>query len=328
MTAESSQQENAATDELDLVQLVQDLWLVRWRIAGIIAAGFCIAVALALTLPKKYTSTVLLVPTESQTGTSLLGAASLLGKKGLKQGDVELYQALLTSRTVLSQLLRTKMPDWRDSSRGKIRPLFEIIQVDTTNALRIESVLSGIKGSIKIETDETGSAGIAEVSVVNRYPWLAKQIADALVQVGQEEIRRVRTERFIAILDRLDQAVKSAEQEWDMASSQLAKFRESNRAVSSPFVQREEERLRLELESKQQGLLQARLQYQAQILERERAAPPMVVLDKANLPARKSSPKRGMIVIVITFLSGCIAISYYGITWLLKNATPSQIRLN
>lgn len=328
MTAEPSSQDPGTPDELDLVQMAKDLWLVRWRILGLTGAGFLLAIAFAFWLPKKYTSTVLLVPTENQSGNALMGAASLLGKKGGKQGDVELYQALLTSRTVLGQLLRTPMPDWRDSSHGEIRPLLEIMRLDTNNALKVESALNGMAASIKIETDESGSSGIVEVAVVNRRPWLAKQIADAVVQAGQEEIRRVRAERFDAILDRLGEAVKSAEREWDVASTRLATFREANRALSSPFIQRQEDRLRLELESKQQGLLQARSQYQVQLLERERAAPPMVVLDKANLPAKKSGPKRGMIIVVLTFLAGSGAFSFYALLWLLRNAAPSRIRLN
>lgn len=328
MTVEISQQEPRAPDELDLVQMARDLWLVRWRILALTVAGFAFALAFAFWLPKKYTSTVLLVPTENQSSNALFGAAALLGKKGGKQGDVELYQALLTSRTVLGHLLRTPMPDWQDSSHGELRPLLEIMKLDTNDALKMEAALLRMAATIKIETDESGSSGIVEVAVVNRRPWLAKQIADAVVQAGQEEIRRVRAERFDAILDRLGQAVKSAEREWDVTSTKLATFREANRALSSPFIQREEERLRLELESKQQGLLQARSQYQVQILERERAAPPMVVLDKANLPAKKSGPKRGMIVVVLTFLAGSGALSFYILLWLLRNAAPSRIRLN
>ena len=47
------------------------------------------------------------------------------------------------------------------------------------------------------------------------------------------------------------------------------------------------------------------------MLEREKAAPPMMVLDPADLPDRKSKPKRSLILalgLMIGFLGSCAAV--------------------
>lgn len=311
---------NPNDDEIDLIELAWYLWSRRILIGSLILLGTALSFLYAMTRPKTFTSSVLMVPTESPNNSQLGAAASLLGRKGAGQADVDLYQSLLVSRTVIGEVLRAKIPDRSDSGNGRIRTIAQVMRIDTNNARKMEAILRSLPGSIKVETEKTGSSGMIEVQVKSRQPWLAQSLANELVKAGQHEIRRVRAQRSDAILERLGGAVKAQESEWDRASQKLLDFRLANRATNSPVLQRDEDRLQLELQSKQQSLLLARNQYQQQLLDREKAAPPMVILDSANLPVKKSGPKRMLLLLggIILFSAG--TVSSFVAVWLVSSA--------
>lgn len=311
---------NPNDDEIDLIELAWYLWSRRILIGSLIVLGTAISFLYAMTRPKTFTSSVLMVPTESPNNSQLGAAASLLGRRGAGQADVDLYQSLLVSRTVIGGLLRSRIPDRSDSGNGRIRTIAQIMRIDTNNARKMEAALRSLPASIKVETEKTGSSGMIEVQVKSRQPWLAQALANEVVKVGQEEIRRVRAQRSDAILERLGGAVRAQESEWNLASQKLLDFRLANRATNSPVLQRDEDRLQLELQSKQQSLLLARNQYQQQLLDREKAAPPMVILDSANLPVKKSGPKRMILLLVGIFLSTSCPLAFFSIQWIGRTA--------
>lgn len=311
-------------DELDLLALVSHLWSRRWRILLVAGLGFALSFVYAITRPKIFTSSILLVPTETSALNQLGAAASLLGKKGAGQADVDLYQSLLVSRTVIGNLLHLRTPNLSDTANGRVESIAQILRIDTTKPFAVELALRSLPAAIKVESDKAGSSGMVEIQVKSKHPWLSQAIADGVVQLGQEEIRRVRAQRSDAILERLGKAVATLASEWDSASGKLMTFRLENRSTSTPVQQREEDRLSLELQSKQQSLLMARNQFQQQLLEREKAAPPMVVLDPANLPVRKSGPKRFLILVVGSFLIGMGTLVFESAMWILRSSR--QIR--
>lgn len=285
-------------DEIDLRELFLTLWARKGMILAVGLAAFALSAAYAFLIAKPvYVSSALLIPTQTTNPSSELGAAAaLLGGKKSGSADVDLYQSLLTSRTVIHKLLCIPVQNLSDTGRGRMEPLFQIMSVDTSVPLQVEGTVAGLSKSVTVGSKESGAGGILEIKFSANSAWLAKAIGDNLLQIGQDELRLVRQERADVVLSRLSIAVKQAKGELDSASKVLAYFKDRNRSISLPEQLLQVYRLEMEKSAKEQKYLLARKEYELQLLEKAKAVPPMMILDPANLPAKKSKPKRSLIM--------------------------------
>ena len=302
---------NGFDQEIDLRELILSVWRRKWTVAAAAFAGCIISIAYAFYVPEVFESTVLLIPTETQKPDQLGAAAALIGgKKAPGTGDLDLYQSLLTSRTVMKKLLRTKIPNWSDTGKGRLEPLLTIFKADTLNRIQYSFLLEGLSRSIFVQSPGTGSGGILQVSVDASTGWLAQEIADTLIALGQDEITRVRAERMDAILPVLEVSAKAAKADWDQIISAIARYRDRNRSILLPNQQLELDRMMMERQLQEQKYLLARKEVEQQILERRKAVPPAVVLDSADLPPIRKKPRRSVIVLIGTALGGMLAVGW------------------
>jgi hypothetical protein len=226
-------------------------------------------------------------------------AAALLGKKGGTSEDVDLYQSLLTSRKVIHNLLWASLSNRSDSGKGEVQPLFKILGIDTSKPVKVEEAVKQLSKAITVNSKANGGdANIIEVKVSAEAPWLAQEICDILLTIGQEQLRLVRIERSDIILSRLELAVAQAKSEWDSSARALTWYRDRNRSILLPEQMLMLSRLELEKTTMEQNYLLARREYELRQLDRAKAAPPMVIFDPANLPAQMTSPKKGIILAV------------------------------
>ena len=298
-------------DEIDLREMFLVL-LKHWKgvcLTGV-AFGLLAAVYAFFIANPVFESSALLVPTQTSATDQLSSAAALFGGKKLGSGDVDLYQSLLTSRTVMHNLLRSPIRDMSDTGNGKIKPLYSVLNLDTTNALGLWRTVKGLAGCIQVGTKESGEGGILQVTISFGSPWLAQQIAKNVLDLGQEELRQVRMERYEVSLSRLSAAVDKAKTEWDSTAKRLAGFRDRNRSISLPDQMLELSQLEMEKQEKEQTYLLARREYELQQLEREKATPPMMILDPADLPPKKSKPKELLLISMGIFLGLTGAVVY------------------
>lgn len=284
-------------DEIDIRELFRTLWGRRGTIA---MAGIC-SLALSgvyafLIAKPVFESSALLLPTQVPSTDQLGAAAALLGKKATGSADVDLYQSLLTSRTVIHKLLNAPFRNLSDTAGDRVEPLFRILKLDTGNPIALEGAVEGLSNSVTVGSKESGAGGILEIRFVAGAPWLAQEIGQTLLEIGQEELRAVRVERAETILPRLAKVVAQTKAEWDSSARVVTWYKDRNRSLILPEQMLELSRLQMEQQVQEQKYLLARKEYETQVLEREKAAPPMMILDPANLPARKSKPKRSLIL--------------------------------
>lgn len=300
-------------DEIDLRELFLVLVRKRLLIAISTAATFALAAVYAFVLAQPvYESSALLLPTQTTQQLPDLGAAAafLDGKKS-GTADVDLYQSLLTSRTVIHKLLRVSISNRSDTANGRIEPLYMVMGLDTTKPGEVDAAVQMLAKSVSVGSKESGAGGILEIRFKAKAPWLAQQIGNALLEIGQEELRLVRIERANVILSRLQTAVELAWAEWDATARALTDYKARNRSLTLPDQMLELTRLEMEKSAKEQRYLLARKEFEVQTLERSKAAPPMMILDPANLPSRKSKPKRSIILalgLVLGFFGSSAAV--------------------
>lgn len=299
-------------DEIDLRELFLTLWVKRWIIAfstiGTLALAAIYAYAIAT---PTFESSALLLPTQAPATDQLGAAAAFLGKKGGGSSDVDLYQSLLTSRTVIHKLLRTPIRNESDSGKGRVEPLFRIMGIDTSKLAQLDGAVEGLAGSIMVNTKESGAGGLLSIKFSAGAPWLAQEIGNTVLSIGQEELRLVRIERSEVILSRLAVVVSQAKSEWDSSARALTWYTDRNRSIALPEQMLELSRLDIEKQAKEQKYLLVRKEYEMQMLERAKATPPMMILDPANLPSHKSKPKRSLILalgLMVGFLGSSVGI--------------------
>lgn len=315
-------------EEIDLRELFFALWEMKFPIAGCSLLGLALAAFYAFVVAEpSYESSALLLPTQSVTMDQLGAAASLFGKKPTSNADVELYQSLLTSRTVMHKLLRSDIEapaavPGAPASQAPVRPLLGLLGIDSNDAKAMDAAIKSLSQSVGVDAKESGESGILEVRFSAPSPWLAQKIGNKVLEIGQEELRLVRIARSEMITARLRVAVSQARAEWDSTSQALTWYKAKNRSIQTPEQFLELSRLEIEKSAKEQKYLIALKEYEVQMLEIAKAAPPMIVLDPANLPSRKSKPLRSLILaggLVFSFLGACAG----GLAWrfLLRRTT-------
>ncbi|MDR1896641.1 MAG: chain-length determining protein, partial [Prevotellaceae bacterium] len=104
--------------EIDLVELISKFWRKRWFIAKVCGIGFVAGVIIALSIPKEYTTTVILAPDGSSSGSGgNLGALASMAGINLQQGassseiSPELYPDIASSTPFLTGLFDVKVKD-------------------------------------------------------------------------------------------------------------------------------------------------------------------------------------------------------------------------
>lgn len=300
------------------------LWQNKMAIVGAGIAGLVLASILAFFVIKPtYESTALLLPTQTVSQDQLGAAAALLGKKQAGGVDLELYQSLLTSRKVLRKLLDAPFTNLSDTGNGRIQPLHAVLGLDMGKAISVRETIDGLAKSIKVESKESGAGGILVIKFQSRAPWLSQQIGNNVLEIGQEELRLVRIQRSSVILERLDAAADQARQEWDQANIKLTDYKIRNRSIMVPEQILELSRLEMEKSAKEQKYLLARKEYEFQMLDKSKAAPPMMVFDEADLPVRKSKPRK-MVVMVIGLFLGLVAGTGGVLAWKLLLEGPGS----
>jgi LPS O-antigen subunit length determinant protein (WzzB/FepE family) len=107
----------------------------------------------------------------------------------------------------------------------------------------------------------------------------------------------------------IETRVEDAQAELLGAEDQLQRFLEQNRQFQdSPQLQFEYERLQRQVAIKQQILTSLRRSYEEARIQEVNDTPVLTVIDAANIPKEKSSPKRKVIVAVSLLMGGMIGL--------------------
>lgn len=290
------------------------LFLKRsWILAIAVAIGGWIGHSKASKLPDLYESTALLVPTASElahgtSGTNNNGAGSI-------SPDLALYQALMTSRTVLVQVL--KSPVYRSHRDTVPVPYATLNGIDTASPVQLQSATSGLAGSIALED---GGEGIIKLSFISTDSFVAPQMADIIMAATQKELYRVRTEKIASILTQLEQSARSAYGKYRAAMARAGQFQDQNVEMESGVLKVRRDELDADLKMREEAYTLARTRADQTRLELDQVYPPAVVFDPASRPAILIGPNRRNKVVLAAFMGLVIGVVFVlGWEFLLKS---------
>ncbi len=172
----------------------------------------------------------------------------------------------------------------------------------------IDEIKKHFEKDISIEVN--AKFGYVSVSATYDDPLFTALIVQRINQLLQEYITKYKIERASAKLKFITERYLEKKKEFEIAQNRLALFRDRNKNIQTAIVKAEEERLLAEynLAFSVYNELANQLE-QAQIAVKE-DTPVFTVIEPAQVPYKKSAPRRFFIIFLFAFLGGITATAY------------------
>lgn len=307
------------------------LWANRKKILFINTAVLVLTIIYLLFLTKPYfQSTVTILPeygSKSNMLSQLSGLASLAGVKVGDSAPTELYQNIITSETVLYQVVYAmyKTNEFQDSVNLIKYFKVDVDENDPELKKRKEFLLlyeSLLQNSITTNVDRMTK--ILNVTVTMPEAQLSADVANNLVKSLDLYIRTQRksyaTEQSFYIEKRTQQIKDSL----GFAENKLKIFREQNRITTqSPNLLLEQGRLLRNIEILQTVYIELTKQLEISKIDQIKDAPVLNIKEFAKSPIKKAGPRRASTLLTFMLLSLLISSGYI----LFKDALLKYFRL-
>ena len=295
------------------------IWAVRKKFLIVNSIVLIITLAYLLFLTKPYfESTVTILPeygSKSNMLSQLSGLAELAGVKVGEVAPTELYQNLISSESVLQNVIYAKYKTNEFPDSVNLIKYFRISESDENPAIQKRKYflkLYEILSKARISTDVERMTKILNVTVVMPEAQLSADVANKLVESLDLYIRTQRksyaTEQSFYIEKRTAQIKDSL----NIAEEKLKTFREQNRITAqSPNLLLEQGRLVRNLEILQTVFIELTKQLEIAKIDQIKDAPVLNVKEYAKNPVKKAGPKRASFLITIMFFSVILSGLYF-----------------
>ena len=296
------------------------LWSVRKRFLIVNFVVLILTLAYLLFLAKPYfESTVTILPEYGSKSSSMLsqlsGLASLAGVKVGESAPTEIYQNLISSETVLQDVIYCKYltEEFRDSVN--LIKYFEMDETDDNPAIQKRKnflKLYEIFLKKRMSTDVDRMTKILNVTVTMPEGQLSADVANKLTQSLDLYVRTQRKSYATEQSFYLEKRTSQIKDSLVIAEDKLKNFREQNRITAqSPNLLLEQGRLMRNVEILQTVFIELTKQLEIAKIDQIKDAPVINIKEFANNPVKKVGPKRAILVIIIMFFSFLISNIYF-----------------
>ncbi|SHG22607.1 Wzz/FepE/Etk N-terminal domain-containing protein [Dysgonomonas macrotermitis] len=341
--------------EIDLIELGQKLWSKRKFILKISAIGFVLGIIVAFSIPKEYTTIVILAP-ESSSGSSLGGASALAAMAGINldgssnSGDLssDIYPNIMGSTPFVLGLSSVNVRDkkagidttlymyikdeqkesWWVYILGLPRLALNVFSSRDTGSENIErnslfltkdevSVIENIRTRISVSVDKKTS--VITLSSTMQSPEISAFIADTLTSYLQSYIIKYRTEKARADLVFAEKLYNESKDDYTKAQQKYADYLDKNQNVILASYRVNQEKLQNEASLAYNVYNQVAQQLQVAKVKVQDQTPVYTVIQPAVIPLIPAKPNKKLIVIGFIFLFGIGACGWILGKDLLKN---------
>jgi uncharacterized protein involved in exopolysaccharide biosynthesis len=195
------------------------LWEYRLFLARIVASGLAASVLIAFLIPKRYDSTIRLMPPDSQSSSALAMLSAMGGKSGLGIGALpESLLGLHSSGALFVDLLGSRTVQDRIVDRFDLRKVYgERYRFDARERLQDYTDIS-----------EDRKSEVIAVRVRDRDPRRAALIAQAYVEELDHLVAQVSTSSARRERGFIEGRLGSVRQELDRSSREFSQFASQN----------------------------------------------------------------------------------------------------
>jgi uncharacterized protein involved in exopolysaccharide biosynthesis len=289
----------------------------RWRILVVmpIICGL-IAGLITFLIPPTYTSTTTFVTAGQRDITASLGNfANFASQLGVgiptnPSSSPQFYGDVLRSRDLMSQVLRTRMPDPRSAKGADSVSLVDLYAKHRgTPEKREDEAFGSLTRESSVSVNPR--TNIIELHVSSRYPttaaFAARQFVAALnrfnLETRQSEARR----RRIFVGDRLKEAQDSLARAERVQQDFLLTNRGDLR--SAPTLEAQYERIQRQIQIYQDLYSNFRREFETARVDEVNDTPVITIIDTAAVPIKTSAPHRLLTTVAGAMLGILIAIA-------------------
>lgn len=245
----------------------------------------------------------------------LSGLAAIAGINVGEAAPTEIYQNLIKSEQVMSDVIYTKYKTEKFRDSVNLIEYFEIESDESNQELKNrDEFLNAYKllTDSRITTEIDRLTKILSISVTMPEPQLAADVANKIAESLDLYIRTQRKSYASEQIYYLEKRIKEVNDSLVNAEESLKKFREQNRIVSqSPALLLEQGRLLRNVEILQTVYIELNKQMELAKIEQIRDAPVLNIKEYAKNPVYKAGPRRLSSVILIMFFSITISLIYF-----------------
>ncbi|MBK7629858.1 MAG: hypothetical protein IPJ23_03985 [Ignavibacteriales bacterium] len=324
---EEEEQEDTRTFEEKFTSFIQKvrpyftkLWSNRKYFAIVNFAVLILTLAYLLFLTKPYfESTITILPEYGSKSSSILsqlsGLASIAGVKVGESAPTEIYQNLISSESVLQNVIYAKYKTEKFSDSVDLIKYFELDKSEDNSALekrkKFLSLFKTLQTGI-ISTDVDRMTKILNIKVTMPEAQLSSDVANNIVKSLDLYIRTQRksyaTEQSYYIAKRTAQIKDSL----ITAENALKDFRAQNRMTSqSPNLLLDQGRLMRNVEILQTVFIELTKQLEVAKIDEIKDAPVVNVKEYSKNPVIKAGPRRASSLITIMFFSLLLSCIYF-----------------
>ncbi|WP_029904695.1 Wzz/FepE/Etk N-terminal domain-containing protein [Prevotella sp. 10(H)] len=327
--------------EIDFLILAKKIWIQKKKVLKVTIIGGIIGVIVAFSIPKEYTTTIVLMP-ESQSSGLFSSMGSLAAMAGINlnpnMGDAlaspDLYPDVFQSTSFLKGLFNIEVKDRKEEVDTTLYvylkdhqnyPWWSYIfsfprkllgkfssndsQTSAKTAKPSERVMSKeeidiiniLKERLFVSSDK--KSGVTTVSVTMQDSQISAYIADSLVSYFQAYIINYRTQKSRKDLLYAEKLFNESQINYYKAQKDYATFIDGNINVVSAKFRITQERLQNEANLTYSIYNQMAQQLQMAKVKVQDTTPVFTVIQPAIQPINPSRPLKKVIVAVFLFLS-------------------------
>jgi len=274
---------------------------------------------LLLFVEPYYESSIVILPEFGSKSTTLGGLSDLASLAGVNLGEsspTEIYENLVTSEAVLTQVIFKK---YKTKSFDEPVDLIKYFEIEADNNVDPEQVerniyLKAYKNLVKgrLETSIERLTKILTLTVNMPESQLSADVANTIVESLDDYILNKRKtfasqQRFY-----IEKRIIQVKDSLTIAENQLRNFRSRNRIVEqSPALFLEQSRFMRNVEIQQAVFVELTKQLEIAKIDEIKETPVINFRETAQDPVIKAGPPRAIILLLIVFLSFSGTSSYY-----------------
>lgn len=309
------------SDQVSLLALGSVLLRRRWLIIGLAVLGALASAAYALSKPLVYVSSATFIPQASQPVSGLSLAASQFGisipsANGNSWGPAT-YVELLRSRELYEPMVQETL--FVRPGEAKHRTPIDMFNVQgESEALKENAAVGILRGMIT--PMEVKTIGGVRVKVTSPSPEVSLAMANRVVRGVNEFNLRSRKSQAVEEARFTETQAAEAERALRQAEDRLGAYLQTNRVITSPQLMLERDRLRRDVELKQELFVSYQKAREEARVRQVRETPVITVFETPRLPLFPESRNIVLKAVLGAIVGTTLAILYAFIAHLVGRA--------
>jgi uncharacterized protein involved in exopolysaccharide biosynthesis len=309
------------SDEVSLLALGSVLLRRRWLILGLVVLGGVAGAASALLDRRVYVSSATFIPQGSQTPSGLSLAASQFGisipTAGSSNWGPSTYIELLRSQQLFQPMARETL-FVRPGGGQRVTPM-QMFNIQGKNDALKENAAVGILMSMVAAT-EVKTIGGVRVKVTSPSPEVSLALANRVVSAVNDFNLRTRKSQADAEARFTESQAAEAEAALRQSEDRLEAYLQANRAITSPQLTLQRDRLSRDVQLKQQLFITYQTAHEEARVRQVRETPVVTVFEAPRLPLFPESRHVALKAVLGAIIGATVAILLAFITHLIGRA--------